>query len=149
MSIFDSIDFSRAELPGWINNLVALARPAALTMTVAIPSLGAFTVGTVAFKWPRTAMAMADASTSFLKGIPEAGWGAIVAIALGYTAAKTAEVMKTHAPRSPADPETDFTAAEASPAPEEVPPPPPAPVRAGPIVRNLNVPVFSGTEIME
>lgn len=98
MSIFDSIDLSRGELPGWLNNLVALTRPLALTMTVAIPSMGAFSVGIVATLWPKTAMAMVDASTKFLQGIPDAGWGAIVAIALGYTASKTAEVIKAPAP---------------------------------------------------
>lgn len=100
MSIFDSIDLSRGELPGWLNNLVALTRPLALTMTVAIPSMGAFTVGVVASFSPKAATAMMEASTKFLQGIPDAGWGAIVAIALGYTASKTAEVIK--APAQPA-----------------------------------------------
>lgn len=100
MSIFNSIDFSRGELPGWLNNLVALARPVATTMTVAIAPIGAFSVGTVAYFDPKAADAMASASIKFLGGIPDAAWGAIVAIALGYTAAKTAEVVK--APAAPA-----------------------------------------------
>lgn len=100
MSIFDHIDFSRGELPGWLNNLVALARPVATTMTVAIVPCGAFSVGTVAFFNPKAADAMATVSIKFIGGIPDAAWGAIVAIALGYTAAKTAEVVK--APAQPA-----------------------------------------------
>jgi hypothetical protein len=100
MSFFDKIDLSRGELPGWINNLVALARPLAITMTVSIAPMGAFSVGAVAYFDPKAADAMASASIKFLQGIPDAGWGAIVAIALGYTAAKTAEVVK-HGPAKP------------------------------------------------
>jgi hypothetical protein len=98
MSIFDSIDLKHGELPGWLNNLVALARPAALTMTTAIPAAGAFTVGLLAFWWPIEADRMAAVSVKFLTGIPDAAWGAITAIALGYTAAKSAEVIRKPAP---------------------------------------------------
>lgn len=132
MSIFDSFDFSRGELPGWINNLVALTRPVALTMTVSIPAMGAFSVGMVATRWPQTAMNMSNASTSFLQGIPDAGWGAIVAIALGYTASKTAEVIKGRNPGR-ASPEGE---------PQPLPPPvAPAPAPAAPAENQ--------TEIME
>lgn len=93
MSFFE-LNLSRGELPPWINNLVALARPLAITMTVSIAPVGAFMVGAVAYFDPKAADAMASASIKFLQGIPDAGWGAIVAIALGYTAAKTAEVVK-------------------------------------------------------
>lgn len=94
MSIFDHIDFTHGELPGWLNNLVALTRPLAMTMTVAIAPMGAFMCGLVAFFSPPRGEAMASASIRFLQGIPDAGYGAIVAIALGYTAVKSAEAVK-------------------------------------------------------
>lgn len=112
MSFFE-LNLSRGELPPWINNLVALARPLAITMTVSIAPVGAFCVGLVAYFDPKAADAMASASIKFLQGIPDAGWGAIVAIALGYTAAKTAEVVKNGPPAAPA----------ALPAPEPDPAP--------------------------
>lgn len=95
---FRKIDLAAGELPGWLNNMVALARPIAVTMTVAIPPIGAFSVGAVAFKWPEAANAMAEASVKFLQGIPDAAYAAITAIALGYTAAKSVEQVKKPAP---------------------------------------------------
>lgn len=107
MSFFE-LNLSRGDLPPWINNLVALARPLAITMTVSIAPVGAFMVGAVAYFDPKAADAMASASIKFLQGIPDAGWGAIVAIALGYTAAKTAEVVKNGPPQAtPALPAPD------------------------------------------
>lgn len=96
MSRLETIPLS--ELPDWLSNVVALTRPLALTLTVAIPSVGSAMVGTVAVVSYRTAQNMAAVSVQFLQGIPDAAWGAITAIALGYTAAKSAEVIKAAPP---------------------------------------------------
>ena len=150
MNLFDKLDLSHGELPGWINNLVALTRPVALTMTVAMPPLGAATVGLVAFKYPQTAMAMARASSTFLQGIPTEGWAAVTAIALGYTASKTAEVIKAKAPPlGRASPEGEPQPAAPAPAVDDVAEEP-APVEpAAPPARPLPNPSFGGTEIIE
>lgn len=88
-------DLSRGDLPPWINQAVAIARPAVAAMTAAIPALGSFTIGIVAFFSEPRAMSMARASTKFLQDIPDAGWAAISAITLGYTVAKTVEVARS------------------------------------------------------
>lgn len=99
--------FDLAELPGWLRALVALARPGAVTMLVAIPAAGAFTVGAVAFWLPETAIAMAEASTTFLAGIPEPAWWVIATISVGYSVSKSAEVIKAPPPPAGrASPET-------------------------------------------
>lgn len=92
------LDLSNGELPPWINQAVAIARPATAAMTAAIPAAGAFSVGVVAFFSKARALDMATTATLFLKEIPDAGWGAIAAITLGYTAAKTVEVARGQTP---------------------------------------------------
>lgn len=89
------LDLAKGELPPWVNQAVALARPAVAAMTAAIPALGAAVVGFVAFFSPERGMAMAEASTSFLSKIPDAAWGAIGAITIAYTAAKTVEARSS------------------------------------------------------
>lgn len=93
MSIFEKIDFSDGDLPPWVNKLVALARPMSTTMIVAIAPVGAFSVGMVATRDPVMAMKMVEVSTKFLQGIPDAGWAAIVTIAVGYSAGKSVEAV--------------------------------------------------------
>ena len=92
---FETIDLAKGDLPPWINQAVAIARPAVAAMTAAIPAFGAASVGIVAFFSESRAMAMANASTKFLRDIPDAGWVAIASITLGYTAAKTIEARKS------------------------------------------------------
>ncbi len=92
---YDKLDLGKGVLPPWVNQTVALARPAVAAMTAAIPAAGAFAVGIVAFFSPARGMAMAEASTSFLSKIPEAGWLAIGSITIGYTVAKTVEARSS------------------------------------------------------
>lgn len=98
MTGFHMLDFSTGDVPPWLNNTVALTRPLAATMVVAIPALGAFSVGLITWMDAATGAAMAKNSTDFLQGIPDAAYGAIVAIALGYTAGKTVEAVKAKPP---------------------------------------------------
>lgn len=99
---FETLDLSKGDLPPWVNQAVAIARPATAAMTAAIPAVGAFSVGVVAFFDHARAMAMAGAATSFLKDIPDAAWGAIAAITMTYTAAKTIETRRNTAAGRPA-----------------------------------------------
>lgn len=130
MSRLETIPLS--ELPDWLSNVVALTRPLALTLTVAIPSVGSAMVGTVAVVSYRTAQNMAAVSVQFLQGIPDAAWGAITAIALGYTAAKSAEVIKAAPPPvGRASPEAGGANADAKAAAvvaDAASPPPPPPI---------------------
>lgn len=105
MSLFQALDIVHGDLPPWLNNFVALTRPLGTSAIVAIPSVGAFTVGAVAFVWPVEAMDMVKASTSFLQGIPDAAYAMIATIALGYTAGKTAEAIKAKPPVGGTSPE--------------------------------------------
>lgn len=129
MSLLDRFDFVNGDIPKWLQNVVGLARPAVVTMTVAIPSLGAFTVGMVAAVAPEAAMRMAMTSVIYLKGIPDAAWGAITAIALGYTVAKSTEMVKrggTAAAGETIDRPVGLVAAEPGPATPLAPSPTPA-----------------------
>ena len=103
------------ELPVWLTQLVAVSRPLVVTMTVAIPAIGAASVGLVAmFDAPR-ALGMAAASTAFLQGVPDSAYGLIAALGLGYFGAKTYETVK--APPPPAGRASPESAAE--PVPED------------------------------
>jgi hypothetical protein len=127
MNVFD---FSKGDLPPWVQNAVTLARPLFTAATIAVPAIGGFVVGTVAFFDPQSANEMAAATTLFFQGIPDVAWGAVATIAVGYTAAKTYETVK--APPPPAG----------RPSPEQEPAvdtPAPAPAPTRPY----------GTEIME
>jgi len=90
-----NLDLAKGDLPPWVNQAVAIARPAVAAMTAAIPALGAFAVGTVALFSRERGMAMAEVSTAFLSKIPDAGWAAISAITIGYTVAKTVEARSS------------------------------------------------------
>jgi hypothetical protein len=120
MSILDRFDFSRGVLPPWVEHAVALTRPFGVAALVLIPTLGAASVGIVASWAPQSAMQMAETSTAFLQGIPDALYGLIGAVALGYSAAKSFEVVK--APPPPAgrrSPEGSGPRPETVPAGEE------------------------------
>lgn len=105
MGLLSRFDFADGDLPPWINQAVAVARPLFTASAVAIPSLGMFSVSSVAFFSPLRATAMVKAATDFLGGIPDAGWGAITAIALGYTASKSVEAIKAPKPVGGSSPE--------------------------------------------
>lgn len=111
MNLFSTLDIVHGDLPPWINNFVALTRPLTTSAIIAIPSIGAFTVGTVAGFNAEAAMNMAEASTAFLKGIPDAAYGMIAALGLGYTAGKTAEAIKAKPPVGSTSPEAGPNAA--------------------------------------
>lgn len=121
MSGFHLLDFTRGDVPPWLNNTVALTRPLAATMVVAIPALGAASVGFVSYFDPASGAAMALNSTDFLKGIPDAAYGAIVAIALGYTAGKTVEAVKAKPPQGSPEGGPNQTAAVVEPVADERP----------------------------
>lgn len=115
MSLFSSLDIVHGDLPPWLNNFVALTRPLTTSMIIAIPSLGAFTVGLVSAWAPETAAAMAENSTAFLKGIPGEAYAMIGTIALGYTVSKTAEAIKAKPPAGATSPEAGPNAATSTP----------------------------------
>lgn len=96
-----------ATLPNWLSPIIALTRPAAVTMVVSIPALGGCTVGVVAYFNVAKANAMADVATKFLGGIPDSAYGMIVALGLGYAAAKTTEVVKAGQQQSQQDRQPD------------------------------------------
>lgn len=95
---FPEFDLVSGDLPPWLTNFVSIARPLFVAGNVAIPVLGAFTVGLVSFIWPVQALTMVDASTKFLQGIPDAAYGMITALALGYIGAKSWETVKAPPP---------------------------------------------------
>ena len=99
---FSHLDISRGDLPPWVNQAVAIARPATAAMTAAIPAIGAWSVGFVAIFSRSRALAMSEAATAFLQGIPDAAWGAITAITLGYFGAKTLETRRNTSAGRPA-----------------------------------------------
>lgn len=109
MSLLDRFDFSNGDLPPWVGTTVSLTRPMATTLTAMIIPVGAAMCGAVAAFSAERAMAMATASTAFLAGIPEPLYYLVASIVLGYTAGKTAEVIKApkpaggHSPEAPPD----------------------------------------------
>lgn len=110
MRFLDRFDFSNGELPPWLPSFISLTRPIATTLTAMMVPLGAFTVGLVAAWAPESAMNMAEASTKFLHGLPDALYWLVGSIVLGYSASKTFEVVKAPPPaggRSPEKPVTD------------------------------------------
>lgn len=113
------LDLADGELPKWLQNAVALTRPLYTSALIAIPSVGALSVGAVGFFSEPRAMAMVHASTAFLVGIPDAAYGLIGAVALGYTASKSVEAVKAPAPvggKSPEGQQPPATAPAADPA---------------------------------
>ncbi|MBX9881278.1 MAG: hypothetical protein K2X73_04825 [Sphingomonas sp.] len=84
-------DLAEAEAPAWLGATAKLIRPLCVGALMAIPTVGAASVGIVAMFSPATALGMADASTRFLAGIPGDIVVLIGALAGGYTAARSAE----------------------------------------------------------
>lgn len=78
-------------VPRWLSAAAKLIRPLCVGALMAVPTVGAFTVGTVAIFNRATALAMAEASTRFLSGIPESIVALIAFLAGGYTVARSAE----------------------------------------------------------
>lgn len=118
MSLLDDFDFSQGDLPPWIVKAVAVTRPLTTSGIIAIPVMGAFSVGLISgleswFVGAGTGARMAADSTAFLRGIPDAAYAMIGAIALGYTGAKTFEAVKAPKPTGGNSPEAPAAPAEA------------------------------------
>lgn len=106
MSWKDRFDLTNGKLPAWVENLVTVTRPLAVNALIAIPTLGAMSVGLVAGVFGETtALGMARASTTFLAGIPDALYGLIGGAFLTYGVAKTTEAIKAPKPVGGKDPE--------------------------------------------
>lgn len=76
---------------GAIGSIVRLVRPLAVTMIVAIPAIGAFSVGVVTFFDAATGKAMAVNAGLFFNGIPGELYTLIGVIATGYIGFKSWE----------------------------------------------------------
>ncbi|MBX9816071.1 MAG: hypothetical protein K2X76_15340 [Sphingomonas sp.] len=83
--------FGTAEAPAWLGATAKLIRPLCVGALMAIPTVGAASVGLVAMFSPATALGMAEASTRFLAGIPGDIVVLIGALAGGYTVVRSAE----------------------------------------------------------
>lgn len=93
-----AIDLVNGKVPPWVAPMVAVARPLAATLLIFIPTVGAFTVGTIAaFSFDR-AMNMAKAASAFLHGIPDPAYQVIAAVSIGYAGFKTVEAVKGKPP---------------------------------------------------
>ena len=79
--------------PAWMTALARAIRPLCVG-ALAIPTIGAASVGLVALASPDAANAMVKASTSFLAGIPTDIVLLIGALASGYTLAKSVERLR-------------------------------------------------------
>lgn len=80
--------------PLWLTYALRAIRPLCIGALMAIPTVGAATVGAVAlFSAPR-ADAMVAASTAFLRGIPPEVLMLIGTLASGYGLAKTVERLR-------------------------------------------------------
>lgn len=77
--------------PAWLGAMAKLIRPLCVGALMAIPTIGAASVGLVAIFSPSRALAMAEASTRFLGGIPGEIVALIAFLAGGYTVARSAE----------------------------------------------------------
>lgn len=80
--------------PPWLTYTLRSIRPVCIGALMAIPTLGAASVGLVAMASPARAMAMATASTAFLAGIPGEIVLLIGTLATGYGLAKTLENLR-------------------------------------------------------
>lgn len=102
---------------GALHGFAKVSRPLAVTMVVAIPALGAMTVGIVSGFNPSAGAAMAANSTAFLKGIPVEIVALIGTLGTGYIAAKSWETRSPAPPEGQLPPETPVEEeAAASPA---------------------------------
>lgn len=80
--------------PPWLTFTLRSIRPVCVGALMAIPTVGAATVGLVALVSPLRAMAMVAASTAFLNGIPAEVLVLIGTLATGYGLAKTVERIR-------------------------------------------------------
>lgn len=83
-----------AGAPNWLTYSLRSIRPVCVGALMAIPTLGAATVGVVAAFSPSRATAMVAASTAFLNGIPADVLLLIGTLATGYGLAKTFERVR-------------------------------------------------------
>lgn len=83
-----------ATAPEWLATLARLIRPLCVGALMAIPTCGAATVGVVAFFSRDRALAMAEASSAFLRGIPIEIVTMIGVLATGYGFARTVEKLR-------------------------------------------------------
>lgn len=79
------------QAPAWLGATAKLIRPLCVGALMAIPTVGAASVGIVAIFSSTTALGMAEASTRFLAGIPGDIVTLIGFLAGGYTIARSAE----------------------------------------------------------
>lgn len=95
LDLSDAIDLfdMPAGTPLWLAAATRLIRPICVGALMAIPTVGAATVGLVALFSGEAATRMTTASTAFLAGIPADVLLLIGALAGGYTLAKTAEKL--------------------------------------------------------
>lgn len=93
-SIFGQVVDLGAGAPNWLTYSLRSIRPVCVGALMAIPTLGAATVGLVAAFSPLRAMAMVAASTAFLSGIPADVLLLIGTLATGYGLAKTFERVR-------------------------------------------------------
>lgn len=80
--------------PAWMTALARSIRPLCVGALMAIPTIGAASVGAVAIVSPRAAEAMVRASTGFLAGIPTDIVILIGTLASGYGLAKSIEKLR-------------------------------------------------------
>lgn len=90
---------------GWIASFAKVSRPLAVTLTVAIPALGAASVGLATIFDPAMGAAMAKNSAGFLSDLPEALYWMVGGIATGYFGAKAFETRSPPPPAGRASPE--------------------------------------------
>lgn len=91
--IGEAIDLG-AGAPPWLTYGLRSIRPICVGALLAIPTVGAATVGLVATVSQSRAMAMVAASTAFLAGIPTEIVLLIGTLATGYGLAKTVERIR-------------------------------------------------------
>lgn len=92
---FDPFDLrDAAPLPGWLAATTRSIRPVCVGALMAIPTLGAATVGTVALVDHQAAMHAVEASTAFLAALPTEIVLLIGTLATGYSLSKTIERVK-------------------------------------------------------
>lgn len=124
MALLDQINFAEGQLPPWLAPAISLTRPLATTLTGMVIPVGAAACGTAAIFSPDTALHMAEASTAFLKGLPEPLYYLIGGVFGFYSISKTAEAIKAPPPVGGTSPEQPATAIIAE-APASAPAPTP------------------------
>ncbi len=83
-----------AAYPGMLTTFTRMIRPISVGALMAIPTVGAATVGLVAMVNPAAGMAMATTSVAFLAGLPTDIIVLIGTLATGYGFAKSVERIK-------------------------------------------------------